>query len=72
MKEYLQIAQVAVSVLMIIFILLQQKGSALGGVFGGDSNVFQRKRGLEKFLHWGTIVLSVFFLSLSVSNLLIV
>lgn len=72
MKQYLQIAQVAVSVLMIIFILLQQKGSALGGMFGGENSVFQRKRGIEKFLHWGTIVLAILFLSLSVSNLLIV
>lgn len=71
MPTYYQIAQIAVSVLLIIFIILQQKGSALGGVFGGEGNVYQSKRGLDKFLHWGTIVLSVLFIVSSVVNLLV-
>lgn len=63
--------QIAVAVLIVIFIILQHKGSALGGVFGGESNIYQSKRGLEKFLHWGTIVLTVLFISVSITNIII-
>ncbi|MFA4930376.1 MAG: preprotein translocase subunit SecG [Patescibacteria group bacterium] len=71
MPTYYQIAQIVVSVLLILFILLQHKSSALGGVFGGDGNVYKSKRGLDKFLHWGTIVLATLFIVSSVVNLLI-
>ncbi len=63
--------QIVISVLIVVFILLQHKGSALSGVFGGESNIYQSKRGLEKFLHWGTIVLTVFFISASIANIII-
>lgn len=71
MKQYLLIGQVVISILIIIFILLQHKGSALGGVFGGETNVYQSKRGVEKFLHWGTVILAVLFFASSIANLLI-
>ena len=71
MENYLKIAQVVLSVLLVIFILLQHKGSALGGVFGGESNIYQSKRGIEKFLHWGTIILAILFVASSVANLIL-
>lgn len=71
MKDYLLIGQVVVSILLIIFVIMQNKGSALGGVFGGETNIYQNKRGIEKFLHNGTIVLAVLFLGSAIANLLI-
>jgi protein translocase SecG subunit len=71
MQQYLMYGQIVIAVLIVIFILLQHKGSALGGVFGGESNIYQSKRGLEKFLHWGTVVLTVFFIATSVANIII-
>jgi preprotein translocase subunit SecG len=57
------IIQIILSVALIALVLLQTKGS-LGGLFGGEGNVFHRRRGVEKTLFNVTIGLSiVFFLS---------
>ena len=62
----LYISQIIVSVLLIIVLLLQAKGTGLGGIFGSDvSSVFRTKRGLEKTLFQFTIILSVIFILLS-------
>lgn len=55
--------QVALSVLLVAAILLQQRGSSLGGAFGGDnfSATFHKRRGAELFLFRATIVLGVLF-----------
>ena len=56
--------QIALSVLLISVILLQQSGAAHGGALGGGDNmssVFHTRRGLEKVLFNTTIVLGVLF-----------
>lgn len=55
--------QIALSILLIVGILLQQTGSSLGGAFGGDnfSSGFHTRRGAEKFLFQGTIVIAILF-----------
>ncbi len=44
--------QIALSILLVAAILLQQRGSSLGGAFGGDnfSAAFHQRRGGELFL----------------------
>jgi len=69
MKKYLDIAQIAVSVLLTAFILLQARGTGLGATFGGEGNVYRTKRGLEKTLFRGTIILSVVFFGLALTSL---
>lgn len=54
--------QIGVSSLLIAAILLQQRGSGLSGVFGGEGNVYRTKRGFEKTLFISTIVLGILFL----------
>ena len=51
--------------LLIVVILMQNKGAGLGGVFGGDGNTYSTKRGFEKNLHIATIILAVLFLGLA-------
>ena len=65
--------QIALSVLLIVTILLQQTGSGLGGAFGADnfSSGFHTRRGLEKILFYVTIVLGVLFALTALINLLI-
>jgi len=46
-------------------VLLQAKGSGLGGIFGGDSTVYQSKRGVEKTLFNATIGGAVIFFALA-------
>ncbi len=64
----LLIAQAVVAVLLSVSILLQNRGSGLGAAFGGDFGGFYTKRGLEKFLIYGTVILAVAFLALGVIN----
>jgi len=59
----LPFVQVAISIMLIITILLQQTGSSLGGAFGADnfSSQFNTRRGLERTLFYTTIVLASLF-----------
>lgn len=60
--------QIALSILLVGAILLQQSAAELGGAFGGGDRVmFHTKRGLEKALFVATIVLAILF---AVSTLL--
>jgi len=61
----LKIAQLVVAVLLIVAILLQNRGAGLSGVFGGAGNVYMAKRGLEKKLFVFTIILSIIFFAVS-------
>lgn len=49
------------AILLVAFVLLQQKGGGLGGTFGSESGGYRTKRGAEKILFWGTIVLAIIF-----------
>jgi len=64
MENYLNIALIIISVLLIISVIMQSKGAGLGGLTGADTgSVFTARRGVERTLFKLTIVLSaVFFL----------
>lgn len=49
------------ALLMILAILLQQRGASLGAGFGGSSELYTTRRGLDKNLFEVTIFLSVVF-----------
>jgi len=57
-----------ISVIVTALILLQSKGSGLSNVFGGEGNVYQTRRGLEKGLFITTIILSVAFIGLTLAS----
>lgn len=70
--NFLVLAQIIVSILLIIFILLQQRGTALGSAFGGDGGGFYgTRRGIQEKIFWGTIILVILFIGLAILNLLI-
>lgn len=66
MVKILQIIELVISVILIATILLQQRGSGLGGAFGGESAAYSTRRGFEKFLYWSTIVLGTTFVLIAV------
>ncbi len=68
MQQILNIFQLVVAILLVIFILLQQRGAGLGGVFGGEGGVYRTKRGAEKIIFTTTIVLAVLFLVTTLLN----
>ena len=57
----LQIITVGSAVLMVIAILLQQRGASLGAGFGGSSELYTTRRGLDKNLFEVTIFLAIAF-----------
>lgn len=61
MNNVLQIITVASAVLMIVAILLQQRGASLGAGFGGSSELYTTRRGLDKNLFEVTIFLAIAF-----------
>ncbi|MFA5187737.1 MAG: preprotein translocase subunit SecG [Patescibacteria group bacterium] len=66
----LNIIQIIISILLVIAILLQQRGTGLSSAFGGQGNIYRTKRGLEKSLHILTIILAALFLATALINLL--
>lgn len=67
----LQIAQIIIAVLLMLAILLQNRGVGLSGIFGGAGNIYRAKRGLEKKLFIATIVLAVLFFLASLAVVLL-
>jgi preprotein translocase subunit SecG len=55
--------QIALSLLLIAGIVLQNRGASLGGAFGGDNfaSTFYKRRGAEKFLFNATIGIAILF-----------
>lgn len=70
LSNIISILQLILSILLIVVILLQQKGSGLGAAFGGSSNIYSTKRGIDKTLFQITIAVSVLFLIISIANLI--
>ena len=66
MQTYFSIAQIVLSIALILAILFQVRGGGLGGIFGQASTVFRTKRGVEKTLFRLTIVLVVLFIAISI------
>ncbi|OGZ98773.1 MAG: preprotein translocase subunit SecG [Candidatus Sungbacteria bacterium RIFCSPLOWO2_12_FULL_41_11] len=71
MKNILPIIQIIISILLITAILLQQRGTGLSASFGGEGNVYRTKRGFEKILFYGTIILAAAFFLSAIVNVLI-
>ena len=66
MQIYLNIAQIVLSIALVMAILLQVRGGGLGGIFGQADTVFRTKRGVERTLFQLTIVLVVLFIIVSI------
>jgi preprotein translocase subunit SecG len=61
-KTALLIVQIVLAIVLITVVLMQSKGSSLGGIFGGDaSSVYRTRRGFEKRLFQFTIGLAILF-----------
>lgn len=57
----LQIVTIVSAVLMILSILLQQRGASLGAGFGSTGELYTTRRGVDKSLFDVTIILAVIF-----------
>lgn len=72
LRDYLDLAQIIVSIALVLAIVLQSKSAGLGGLTGGDTGgVFRARRGVEKTLFNLTIGLSVVFFIIALANVMI-
>lgn len=71
MLKTINILEIIVAVLLIISILLQNKGAGLSGTFGGGFEGYHTKRGFERFLVFLSIFLSFVFIVLAIINLIL-
>ena len=67
--EYFNVAQIVLSIALVLVVLLQVRGGGLGGIFGQADTVYRTKRGVEKTLFQLTIALVVLFIIISILTL---
>ena len=65
--NYLNLAQMLISIVLVVVVLLQTRGTDVGAAFGAGSSgsSFRTRRGLEKTLFQLTILLAIMFLVIS-------
>lgn len=66
----LQFTTLISGVLMVILVLLQQRGASLGAGFGASGELFTARRGVEKSVFNATIVFATIFV-LSIISMLV-
>lgn len=60
-----------IAVLIIIAVVLQSRGTNLGGAFGGGGESYRSKKGIEKVLFYATIVLATLFAAVSILRIVL-
>lgn len=71
MLKIINIGEIVVAILLIVSILMQNKGAGLSGTFGGDMGGYYSKRGFEKFLVRFSIFLAIIFIGLAIAALVL-
>lgn len=67
----LSIIQIVISILLVIAILLQQRGGGLSATFGGSGTIYGTRRGMEKTIFRATIILAALFLIAAFLNIIV-
>ena len=65
LRDFLHIAQILISVTLVVVVLMQVKGTGFGAALGGADQSFRTRRGIQRSLHRLTILLIVVFVSFS-------
>lgn len=71
MAATLSVVQLILAGLLTGAVLLQQRGTALGGTFAGEGTVYSSRRGVEKYLFYTTIFLAVGFIVVAILGLIL-
>lgn len=72
MSTYLNIAEIIISIILILVLLVQTRGAGFNGTFNSDSSVHRSRRGVEKTLYQLTIALAVIFAIVSILSVVFV
>lgn len=71
MLELITVVQIISAILLIMGILLQQRGVGLGSAFGGEGALYRTKRGVERGIFIGTIIFSILFFSSALAGVIL-
>jgi protein translocase SecG subunit len=73
MTSYLPIIQIIIAAALIVCILFQQRGTALGSAFGGGGGgggeFYATRRGIQEKILWLTVILGILFIAFALFNL---
>lgn len=69
-QKILLVSQIILAIGLTATILFQQKGSGVGGVFGGEATLYRSRRGVAKILHYATIVCAILLGVISLASVL--
>ncbi len=70
MKNFMETLEIVIAILLVASILLQHRGTGIGGAFGGADVSYRSRRGAEKLLFRGTILLATLFLVVILAQIL--
>jgi len=72
LETAINLAMIIVSLVLILVVLLQTKGSSFSGAFGGDtSSIYRTRRGVEKTLFQFTIGIAAGFVVLAIISTMV-
>ena len=71
LDSILQTIMIGSAILMVLAILLQQRGATLGAGFGASGELYTTRRGLDKNLFEATVFLAVTFVGSILAALLL-
>ena len=66
LTNILPYAQMGLAFLLVVGVLLQQRGSGLSSTFGGAGVGYSTKRGAEKVIFYFTIIIAILFIATSI------
>jgi preprotein translocase subunit SecG len=67
---YLNIVQIIISIVLILVVLMQTRGSGFSATFSSDSSIYRSRRGVEKHLFNFTIGVAVLFIIISLLSVM--
>ena len=71
MKDFFITLQILTSLIVIVLVVIQSKGTGIGSTFGGDMGFYGTKRGAERMLFILTIILATTFVISSLAAVLL-
>ncbi|MBD3300098.1 MAG: preprotein translocase subunit SecG [Candidatus Moranbacteria bacterium] len=71
LDSFLTYVNIISAVLVVVCVLIQNRGASLSNVFGGDSEAFYTRRGFDKIIYTVTIVLAIVFVGSVLARLML-
>ena len=71
MQNFLFYLQIVSAILLVLTILLQNKSAGLGAAFGGSSNSYSSKRGIDRILSSATVLFAILFFGTALAHIFV-